>query len=347
MVHEHRVQVVLGEAERTDGLLRFVLEGEGFDVVGLASNDDELLRVVAGARPEVLVLDAGISAPAAAEARKRADGAALVVVWPDGVAAVLAEERVDPFDSISDLGDAVRRAAKRAEPRQSSVRVPGGPGPTPIVESGRAGVRTGASRASSRPTTTPARSRGRRGQLVIAATTWILALTALTAIGIALPEAMDPSPRHGGGRPSPGVSASREPEPDERTAPERNGDTARRCDAQTAPNDRTDRSRDTAASAPVGARGCPQGRGQGDSANKGKGESGGRPDDPGSQADGRGSSDREPPAGIGGNDGSQGSGGEGQGYGNAGKPADAGNTEKAQEGGLAGNDGRSENGNSG
>ena len=69
MDHQRRVQVVLGEAERTDGLLRFVLEAEGFDIVGLASDDHELVRVLRGARPAVVVLDGGISAAAAVEAR--------------------------------------------------------------------------------------------------------------------------------------------------------------------------------------------------------------------------------------------------------------------------------------
>ena len=47
MQRERRVQVVLGEAERADGLLRFVLEAEGFDLIGMASNDEELARVLA------------------------------------------------------------------------------------------------------------------------------------------------------------------------------------------------------------------------------------------------------------------------------------------------------------
>jgi len=80
MEPQRRVQVVLGEAERADGLLRFVLEGEGFDVVGLASSDEELERVLHGARPSVVVLDGGISAAAALRARECLEDAALVVV---------------------------------------------------------------------------------------------------------------------------------------------------------------------------------------------------------------------------------------------------------------------------
>ena len=316
MIHEQKVQVVLGEAERTDGLLRFVLEGEGFDIVGLASNDQELLRVVTGARPDVVVLDAGISAPAAMEVRTRVNGAPLVVVWPDGVAAVLAEERVDPFDSISDLGDAVRRAAERAELRRTSARVPVATGAPTIAEDRGASVQTAP---------IPARSRGRRGQLVIAAATWMVALTALTAIAIAVPNAMDPFPRHGGGRPSSSPSVTRGP--DERTASERTGDTT----------------------------GAP-GRTQSDSGRKDKGkEKGkdkvrdrGRPDDPGSQADGRRSSNQEPRDGGGekkvspANGGDEpANGGDETGRGNTG---DAG---KTQEHNRAASDARTERGNSG
>jgi hypothetical protein len=309
MIREQKVQVVLGEAERTDGLLRFVLEGEGFDIVGLASNDQELLRVVNGARPDVVVLDAGISAPAAMEARKRVDGAPLVVVWPDGVAAVLAEERVDPFDSISDLGDAVRRAAELGR-RQTSARVEGKagavPSAVPIAEDGRASAQTA---------TIPVRSRGRRSQLVIAAATWMVALTALTAIAITLPNAMDPSPRHGGGRPSSGASVTREP--NESTASGRTGDT-------------TDRTRGDAAR-------------KDKDADRGKDEvrDRGRPDDPGSQADRERPSHQEPPDGSGAKKDSRGSVEDGPG------PGNAGGTEKSQEHSRAANSGRTERSNSG
>ena len=133
MQRERRVQVVLGEAERADGLLRFVLEAEGFDLIGMASNDEELSRVLRGAKPSVLVLDGGISAAAALDARQRINGAALVVVWPDGVSAVLAEERVEPHMVIEDLGDAVRRAAARVE-RADTIVVPEAETPVPAPE---------------------------------------------------------------------------------------------------------------------------------------------------------------------------------------------------------------------
>jgi hypothetical protein len=335
---QRRVQVVLGEAERTDGLLRFILEGEGFDIIGLASDDDELARVLRGARPEVVVLDGGISAPAALEARDRVEGASLVVVWPDGVAAVIAEERVDPSSSISDLGNAVRRAAKAAELARvgdTTIRVPEAQA-TRIHEESRAEIRSPDVRNDP---PLPTRSRGRRSQLLIAATTWVLALTALTAIAIALPNALDPSPRHGGGRPSPGVSVKR---PDETTdTSQRAGDTkgAATCDDLAAPETRTDRSRGSASPEPVRAQGCPPDRPQGQAGTKGKG--GDRPDDPGSQANGKGPPNPVPGDGRGGTDGSQETDGDGLEHGNAG------NAGKGQEHGLAGDAGRAENGNPG
>ena len=224
-----RVQVVLGEAERTDGLLRFILEGEGFDIIGLASDDHELARVLRGARPDVVVLDGGISAAAAVEARERAEGASLVVVWPDGVAAVIAEERVDPSSSISDLGEAVRRAAGSAKVSHTIIRVPD-VRVAHVQEESQAEIPYPDIRQDP---PVPSRSRGRRGQLLVAAATWMLALTALTTIAIAVPNALKLSSRQVE-RPSSGVSVNR---PDERTTPQRPIDTGRRptCDGPAAP----------------------------------------------------------------------------------------------------------------
>jgi hypothetical protein len=113
------LQVVLGEADSSASLLRFVLEGEGFHIVGMAGCDDDLLRVLAGARPSAVVLDAGISAPAALEVRERYPDVPLVLVWPRGVVAVLTADRVDPAKVITELGAAVRRAAARAAARRA------------------------------------------------------------------------------------------------------------------------------------------------------------------------------------------------------------------------------------
>jgi len=226
-----RMQVVLGEAERTDGLLRFVLEGEGFDIIGLASDDRELTRVLRGARPAVIVLDGGISATAALEARRSSPGASLVVVWPDGVSAAVAEEHVEPDLVISDLGEAVRRAGRRAElrkppdPMPELLRIATTERPVPTL------VRKGpVLNTPSRP----ARTGRRRSGLLVAAATWLLVITALGTIAIAVPKAFDRSPGERAPKPSP--SRTVDPRPSEETeAPERTGGTRQpaTCDACT------------------------------------------------------------------------------------------------------------------
>jgi hypothetical protein len=190
MQRERRVQVVLGEAERADGLIRFVLEAEGFDLIGMASNEEELSRVLRGAKPSVLVLDGGISAAAAMAARQRIAGAALVVVWPDGVSAVLAEERVEPHMVIEDLGDAVRRAAGRVE-RADTIVIPDAeisvPAPAAALPQDAPAVET-----EPRPSLPkPWRRRGRVAQVLVAAATWLLVITAFTAIAASVPHVVD------------------------------------------------------------------------------------------------------------------------------------------------------------
>ncbi len=190
MQRERRVQVVLGEAERADGLIRFVLEAEGFDLIGMASNEEELSRVLRGAKPSVLVLDGGISAAAAMAARQRIAGAALVVVWPDGVSAVLAEERVEPHMVIEDLGDAVRRAAARVE-RADTIVVPDTEVPVPAPA---AAFPQDAPAVETEPRPSlpkPWRRRGRVAQVLVAAATWLLVITAFTAIAASVPHVVD------------------------------------------------------------------------------------------------------------------------------------------------------------
>lgn len=356
MDHQRRVQVVLGEAERTDGLLRFVLEAEGFDIVGLASDDHELVRVLRGARPAVVVLDGGISASAAVEARERSHGASLVVVWPDGVSAAMAEERVDPYEAIADLGGAVRRAARQAElgghaerreaeRREILIHIPEARDVAPTIRRGAHGAQ--------RDRPTPTRSRGRRAQILVAAATWVLVLTALTTIAIAVPNALGLSPGRGGARPSPIESVNRrpaDPRPEEKmTTPERTPDDpagSTSCDAEVARHDRAHRSDGHARSDPAHPRGCPQDHGQhhGKSTSgksTGGKKAGGRPDDPGSKANGNGSSKKEKPRG--GDDRSQ-DGGNTVEHGNGGGSGSAG---KDKEKAGTGNGSRSEHGNAG
>jgi hypothetical protein len=354
MDHQRRVQVVLGEAERTDGLLRFVLEAEGFDIVGLASDDHELVRVLRGARPTVVVLDGGISATAALEAREGSHGAALVVVWPDGVSAAIAEERVDPYEAIADLGDAVRRAVHRAElngqperreaeRREALIRIPEARDVAPTIVRGVPRVR--------RERPTPARSRGRRAQLLVAAATWVLVLTALTTIAIAVPNALGLFPGRGEGRPSLIGSVNRrpaDPRPEEKMAiPELSPDTAgsTSCEAQVALHERADRSDGHVRSDPARARGCRQDHGQHQGKSTSGKKGGGRPVDPGSTANGNGSSKKEEPKPKPhGDDGSPDSGGSTVEHGNGGGSGSAG---KVKEKARNGNGGRSEHGNAG
>jgi hypothetical protein len=226
-----RVQVVLGEAERTDGLLRFVLEGEGFDIIGLASDDRELTRVLRGARPAVIVLDGGISAAAALEARRSSPGASLVVVWPDGVSAAVAEEHVEPDLVISDLGEAVRRAGRRAE-----LRKPPDPMPELLrLATTERPVPAPVRKALTRNTPSkPARTARRGSRLLVAAATWMLVITALATIAVAVPKAFNRSPGERAPRTSPTTTVDQRPG-EETEAPERTGGTRRpaTCEACT------------------------------------------------------------------------------------------------------------------
>ena len=280
MDQQPRVQVVLGEAERTDGLLRFVLEAEGFDIIGLASDDEELGRVLRGARPAVVVLDGGISVAAAIDARRRSRGAALVVVWPDGVSAVIAEERVDPYEAIADLGDAVRRALRRTEldeeleRREALIRIPAAPDVAPTV------VRPGLPQRQDRPD--PA-TRGRATHVLVAAATWMLILTALTTIALAVPNALGLFPGRGGGRPSGIGSVHRrpsDPRPEDKIAVGRADDIrSATCRGGTARHGRAIRSNGRAVA--DHARPCHPGHGKNEVGKKSKPARG---SDPGSKA---------------------------------------------------------------
>lgn len=281
MEPQRRVQVVLGEAERADGLLRFVLEAEGFDLVGMASSDEELARVLRGARPSVVVLDGGISAAAALDARERVEDAALVVVWPDGVSAVIAEERVEPSMVIEELGDAVRRAADRVLTPVEPVVVPEAEADEPVVIVD-AVLPAPSAAAGSAPVQAPTpRRRGRRMQTLIAAATWFLVLTSLAAIATAVPQVVNTLRRGATERPSPTTTPAPTggvEEPSTETDDEEQQD---RC-ADAVNGNANDRSNGNG----VSAQGCPTG-GQG----AGTGNQGGRPEDPGSQGNGGSSGD--------------------------------------------------------
>jgi hypothetical protein len=107
------VRVVVAEAATADApVLAPILEADGFEVVGRAASADGLRAVLAGTEPQVVVFDAGMSAPTVLSTRDWAPGAGIVVVWPADVLAAAADERVEPSRAAIELGDAVRRAVR-------------------------------------------------------------------------------------------------------------------------------------------------------------------------------------------------------------------------------------------
>ena len=263
---ERRVQVVLGEAERDDGLLRFVLEAEGFDLVGLASSDEELDRVLRGARPSVVVLDGGISAAAAFRrsrvrrgrragrrvARRRLRGAGGGAGRPEPRDRGSRRRRPQGRGSRSpcrrtDLGAGCGRAAPRSRGRHASGSLAE---PRPSAAEGPT-------------TTTTTRRAGRRMQVLVAAATWFLVITALTAIA-------DRGAARGGHLPRrsertavdgdvPGANRPERPG-DERGARAATGSVRGRRERQRHRERERQRQRRPSAGLPTGAGGRPDGR---------------------------------------------------------------------------------------
>ena len=117
------MRVVLGEID-SPGPLHYLIEGEGFQVVGCASNDAELARVLAHVEPDVVVLDADVSATSALVAREGAPSSELIVLWPEGVQLPSGAERVHPRLVYQDLGPAIRKAAEDRRTRHPTVVEP-------------------------------------------------------------------------------------------------------------------------------------------------------------------------------------------------------------------------------
>lgn len=107
-MNARRVRIVVGEGRSSrQGMLRFVLDGEGYDVVGDASSAAELARVLAIHAPDVVVLDDGIGATAVGMVREMLPAAKVIVVWPEAVMPIGGAARVDPSQVLSELGPAV------------------------------------------------------------------------------------------------------------------------------------------------------------------------------------------------------------------------------------------------
>lgn len=108
---ERRPAVVVGEGDPARrGLLRFVLEGEGLDVVGEAATTVQLVQVLAVHRPDAVVLDDGIGTTAVVVAREMHPKAKVILVWPSDVIPIGGDARVEPAEVLRDLGPAVERA---------------------------------------------------------------------------------------------------------------------------------------------------------------------------------------------------------------------------------------------
>ena len=102
-------RVVLAEVD-APGSLHYLLEAEGFHVVGCASDERELSRVLGqGLDPDVIVLDADIAATSVLVARDHAPEAHVIAIWPDDVSPPPGGERVSPRLVYEDLGPMIRR----------------------------------------------------------------------------------------------------------------------------------------------------------------------------------------------------------------------------------------------
>ena len=126
------VRVLLAEND-SPGPLHYLIESEGFQVVGCASDDVDLAHVLGQVHPDVIVLDADISATSVLIAREKAPSSELIVVWPDGVQPPPAAACVHPRLVYQDLGPAIRRAADdrrtrhptSIEPADDDLEAPG------------------------------------------------------------------------------------------------------------------------------------------------------------------------------------------------------------------------------
>jgi len=120
-----RIGVVVGEGHPVRmGLLRFVLEGEGFLVLAEATSTVELVQALAIHRPDVVVLDDGIGATAVAVSREMCPDAKVVLVWPSRLVPINGDACVDPTEVLRELGPAIERVCGVAwpEPVDAEIR---------------------------------------------------------------------------------------------------------------------------------------------------------------------------------------------------------------------------------
>jgi DNA-binding NarL/FixJ family response regulator len=181
------VRVVLGEAaEMSPGPLRSALEHEGFDIIGQASNRDELEQVLAATEPTAIVLDATMDAMTVLAAREKHPDAGIVVVWPRGVLAPVADERVEPSRVYQDLGRTMRRVTRLALLRARTIA------PTGIETPARAPTRAAGMRRrepAREPVGTNPVSEGlRRGGVIVLVAAASLTLLMVAALALTVPD---------------------------------------------------------------------------------------------------------------------------------------------------------------
>lgn len=120
-----RIGVVVGEGHpMRRGLLRFVLEGEGFTVLADVSTAVELVQALAVHHPDVVVLDDGVGPTAVVLTREMRPDAKIVLVWPRDLVSIRGDATVDPTQVLRELGPAVERACgvPVIEPATATVR---------------------------------------------------------------------------------------------------------------------------------------------------------------------------------------------------------------------------------
>ena len=144
------VRVVLAEAD-APGSLHYLIEAEGFRIVGCASDEVELDRILEqDVQPDVIVLDTDISASSVLVAREKAPSSHLIVIWPDGVQLPVNAERVAPRLVYEELGPAIRHAVGERVRHPSAVEESRSPTPVEpiLVDESSSGGRRTASRVS-------------------------------------------------------------------------------------------------------------------------------------------------------------------------------------------------------
>lgn len=122
---EERIKIVVAEGADERGMLRVVLEGEGFDVVAEAATRADLVRAAGAEQPDVVVLDEAIGSGAIAMTRAASPSAKVIVVSPEEPADLDVDGWVALPQVIRGLGIAVLRACAP----------PGGPGQESAAES--------------------------------------------------------------------------------------------------------------------------------------------------------------------------------------------------------------------